>query len=196
MSEIIFPSEKNELNIVIGPMFSGKTTLIINKFNELYKTINDEKSEDSYVVVNHTIDIRYDNNKICSHDGIKIDSITTNKLELIYEKLEKSKYIFIDEAQFYDDLYTTIKKLLFDKKSKNGKIIWIAGLDGDFKQEPFAKSKLLDLIPYSSRTIKLTASCYICKTMAPFSKRLLASNDVILVGGSDKYQPVCINHLV
>ena len=78
---------------------------------------------------------------------------------------------------------------------KNKKQIYIGGLDGDYKQEPFKMSRLFDLIPYATTVTKLTAKCVECNDIAPFTKRIIKSNQQILVGGSDSYKPVCLNHL-
>ena len=191
---------KIELHLVMGPMFAGKTTHLINKVNEL---IQNGVSMQEILLVNHSSDSRYDNNKICSHDGRKIDSESlTNLYELDMEKpnycYDEKKYLLIDEAQFFTDLYETVLNIMKSRKSiKKGLTIWIFGLDGDFQQKPFQNySRLLELIPYASSITKLLAKCYICNSPAPFSKRLVSSNSQILVGGTNIYQPSCFNHLI
>ena len=134
--------------------------------------------------------------------NIPIDDTTTN----ITNKYSHIKHILIDEGQFFDDLFIAIKTLILseygnNKKQNNTqdkqdkKYIYICGLDGDFKQEPFDNSRILDLIPYTTQLIKLNARCYICNKTAPYTKRIINCNDTILVGGADMYQPSCITHL-
>ena len=118
---------------------------------------------------------------------INIDSIDSNNNIDITNK----KYIFIDEGQFFTDLYRTVKTLLIKYK----KTIYIGGLDGDYKQNPFYVSRLFDLIPYATTVTKLTSKCVECNEIAPFTKRIIHSEHQILVGGSDSYKPVCLNHL-
>jgi thymidine kinase len=190
---------KIELHLVIGPMFAGKTTYLINKVNELVQNgipMND------ILLVNHSSDSRYDTNKICSHDGNKIDSESTNYLyQLNMHQTNHcytdKKYLFIDESQFFTDLYESVLNIMKIRRiSKNDLIIWIFGLDGDFQQKPFNNnSRLLELIPYASSITKLQARCYICNTPASFSKRLVSSDTQILVGGTNIYQPSCFVHL-
>lgn len=185
----------SELHIILGPMFAGKSTYIINKFNDL--AINKQIKNETILLINHSSDSRYDTNKICNHNGIKIDCKTASNLSELFNNIQNTTtwdnihYILIDESQFFNDLYDVVKTLL----QMPNKQIYIAGLDGDFKQEPFHNSKILNLIPYATSVTKLTAKCYICNHIAPFSKRLTNINQTILIGGSETYQPACINHL-
>ena len=186
----------SQLHIILGPMFSGKSTYLINKINNLLATQNIQTGD--ILVINHSSDTRYDIDKICSHDGIKIDCKSFQNLNDTYNTLLESstwdnlKYIFIDESQFFNDLYEFVKTTLIT----SNKQIYIAGLDGDFKQEPFKNSKILDLIPWATTITKLNAKCYICNNIAPYTKRICNNtNQTILIGGSETYQPVCIKHL-
>jgi thymidine kinase len=178
-------------------MFAGKTTYIINEINNT-NMANKKQSNCNILTFNHYTDTRYANERICSHDNVEFPCVAINEIKkikpLINNLRNKSTdriYIFIDECQFFDDLYEEIINIM---KMENISI-YLAGLDGDFKQQPFKTSKLLDLIPYASKVLKLTAKCYKCDKKAPFSKRLIASNETILVGGADMYQPCCYFHL-
>ena len=189
-------TSQSQLHIILGPMFAGKSTYLINKINDLLTTQTIQVGE--LITINHSSDSRYDIDKICSHDGFKIDCKTFNNLNDAYNTLietdawDKIKVIFIDESQFFNDLYNFVKTTLIT----TNKQIYIAGLDGDFKQESFKNSKILDLIPWATSITKLNSKCYICQNTAPYTKRLTnISNQTILVGGSETYQPVCINHL-
>jgi len=197
------------LHIVLGPMFAGKSTNLINTINSLMDNIIYEEDKvkflkEQILIINHSIDNRYSNkSEICTHDYIKMPCISLNKLEDIFTDINnnnnnnnnidinKIKYIFIDEGQFFSDLYASVKKLLIIYKKK----IYISCLDGDYKQEPFYESRLFDLLPYATSVRKLTAKCSECNDIAPFTKRLINSGEQILVGGSDSYKPVCLNHL-
>ena len=215
--------------MILGPMFAGKTTFLINKVNELLLS---GVKQDEILLINHASDIRYAKNNICSHNGNKISSNSIINISDIFQlfNLEypisnypeyietKIKYIFIDEGQFFNDLYKSIKQLLLNsnkinKNNKNNQSniqIYICGLDGDFMQNPFNNSGILNLIPYSTSILKLNATCKICNNNAPFTKLItknnlpkndLPKNDLpnnnknILVGGSDIYQSVCLTHL-
>lgn len=188
-----------ELHLVMGPMFAGKTTYLINKVNELVKH---GVSIDNILLVNHSSDSRYDIGKICSHDGLVIDSYSMENLYQLdmtatNDCFLNKKYLFIDEGQFFTDLYETVLNIMkLFKKEKRNLIIYLFGLDGDFQQKPFNNgSRLLELIPYCNSITKLQSKCYICNSHAPFSKRLISSNLQILVGGHNMYQPSCFEHL-
>lgn len=182
----------SELNITFGPMFAGKTTYLINTIKSLLDNSNTNLEE--ILIINHSSDDRYSNNSICTHDNKKMPSLSLMKLEDIFNSsidISNKKYIFIDECQFFCDLYESVKTLLFKYKTK----IYLVGLDGDYKQEPFYSSHLFDLIPYANTVTKLTAKCSECNETAPFTKRIICSDEKFLVGGSDSYKPVCLNHL-
>jgi len=183
-----------QLRLILGPMFAGKSSSLINITNTL---IEQGINKNQILLINHGSDKRYNNDShICTHDGKKMESIAlTNMMDIFNnEKIDinKIKCVFIDEGQFFNDLYEVVKLLLLTHK----KYIYICGLDGDFEQKPFNDSRLLDLIPYASRILKLTAKCYKCNEDAPFTKRIINSTEKILVGGAEDYQPVCLEHLV
>jgi len=185
----------SSLHIVLGPMFAGKTTYLINTATNL---INNGVSINNILVINHVFDTRYSNeSQITTHDDKSMKSLSLQNLSTLYElfeteiNIETIKYIFIDEGQFFSDLYLVFKNLLLTQNIN----IYIGGLDGDYKQEPFYESRILDLIPLATSLHKINAKCSICNSNAPFTKRLSTSSDKILIGGSDTYQPVCLNHL-
>jgi thymidine kinase len=180
-----------ELHLILGPMFAGKSTFLINKATDL---LNSGINISEILLINHSSDARYDTNKICSHDGNKISALSLHNLQTldIPIKYKNIKYIFIDEGQFFNDLYESVRRLL---RTKNNLQIFICGLDGDYKQEPFTNSRILDLIPYATNITKLNAKCSYCGNTAPFTKRITNSSETILVGGADDYKPVCLLHL-
>ena len=205
------------LNIIFGPMFAGKSTYLINTIQSLIdnRISSEDKNKilEEILIINHSSDKRYSNySEICTHDNKKMPCVSLNYLDEIFIDnsdsidnidninngysinnidINKKKYIFIDEGQFFNDLYESVKILLLQYK----KTIYIGGLDGDYKQEPFYNSRMIDLIPYATTVTKLTAKCVDCNENAPFTKRLIYSGEQILVGGSDSYKPVCLNHL-
>ena len=173
------------LEIIIGPMFSGKSTEIIRRIRLL------QKIDKKIIVVKPIIDNRYTSDKITSHNYESVDCVVINNLADIDQSIIKTHdTIVIDEGQFFDDLVDTVE---FWLKSFNINII-VAGLDGDFQQKPIGK--ILNLIPLSNKCIKLNSLCNMCKdgTEAPFSFRLVQSKEAVLVGGSDKYMPLCRTH--
>jgi thymidine kinase len=170
-----------ELHLIIGCMYSGKST-------ELLRIINNYRIlEEPVLAISHVIDNRYGNCEIISHDNKSFPCIQTGQL---YDMdIDKYKIIIIEEAQFFDDLTIFVKRALTANK-----IIYVAGLDGDFKQQPFGD--ILQLIPLCNTIKKLQALCIICKdgTKADFTKRIVNDTNQTLVGSIDTYIPTCRKH--
>lgn len=187
------------LEIILGSMYSGKTSRLV----EIYKQC--KFCSIPVAVINHSIDDRYDNEMLSTHDKVKIPCIKTEKLFDIWDdyislednqniprindkfKLGTSEVILINEGQFFSDLEEFVRVLL-----KNGKKIYVCGLDGDFERKKFGQ--ILDLIPLCDKVTKLTSLCSICKngTSGIFSKRITLEKAQTVVG-SDNYIPVCRN---
>ena len=167
------------LELFIGPMFSGKTSRLV----DIYKQC--QFCNIPVAVINHSIDTRYHDTMLSTHDKVMIPCIKTNCITDILDILTNSQVIIINEGQFFDDLYTTVVSLL-----SQGKKIYVGGLDGDFERKKFGQ--ILDLIPMCDKITKLTSLCSICKNGTPgiFSKRLTPETEQTIVG-SDIYIPVC-----
>ena len=175
-----------KLKIIMGPMFSGKST-------ELIRLIRREKViTDNILVIKPIIDNRYSSDHICSHDYDKVKCITTENLNSVknLSEWEKAEVIFIDEAQFFTGLYNFVLENL----EQFNKSIIVVGLDGDYKRKPFGE--ILQLIPIADNVTKLTSYCNFCKdgTNGIFTLRLNNSQNQELVGGSEIYKSVCRNH--
>lgn len=167
------------LELIIGPMFSGKTSKLL----EIYKQC--VFCHISVVAINHSLDKRYDETMLSTHDKIMIPCLQADKLRNIFHELEEVDVILINEGQFFQDLKEVVTDLL-----KMNKKIYIAGLDGDFERKKFGE--ILDLIPLCDKVTKLTSLCSQCKngTCAIFSMRLSTEKQQTLVG-SNNYIPVC-----
>lgn len=164
----------SELHIILGPMFSGKTTRLI----ELSKKYSNP------LVINHALDVRYHATDLSSHDGIHTPCIQAHQLQDIAKLvISAADAIFVNEAQFFPDLLPVIKEWLSAYK----KPIYVCGLDGDFRQQPFGD--LLNIIPLCDTVVKLRAKC-LCGSPAIFTHRLSADKEQTLIG-SDIYEPYC-----
>ena len=179
------------LELIIGPMFCGKTSKLL----EIYKQC--KFCNIPVTIINHSIDKRYHETMVSTHDKIMAPCIQANKLSEIwlndnqlvdndsYNLLKKSDVILINEGQFFSDLYEVVVDML----NKN-KRVYICGLDGDFERKKFGS--VLDLIPLCDKVTKLTSLCSLCKDGTPgiFSMRLTNEREQTVVG-SDNYIPVC-----
>jgi thymidine kinase len=179
MSSLNKNNECGYLEIFIGPMFSGKTSKLI----ELYKQYS--FCNIPLAVINHSSDTRYDDTMLSTHDKIMIPCIQTPTLTLVTNDMDNVDVILINEGQFFEDLYDFVLEML-----KLNKKIYVSGLDGDFKREKFGK--ILDLIPMCDKVTKMTSLCSLCKNGTPglFSMRLTNEKEQMLIGSSN-YIPVC-----
>lgn len=168
------------LEIVLGPMFSGKTSRLIETYSK-YKLCGI-----SALIINSELDTRYDdyNMYVVAHSGIKADCIRTDKLLSI--DCANYSAIFINECQFFTDLKEFVVQLL-----QMNKQVYLYGLDGDSNCNKFGQT--LDLIPLCDKVEKITSMCLQCKNGAPaiFSHKITNDIDQICIGGQDKYIPVC-----
>jgi len=186
------------LEIIIGPMFSGKTSRLVDIYKQCKFCFI------PVVVINHVADNRYHESLLSTHDNINIPCIKTDKLLSVWrEKLDlenknevipimensfkvvNSDVILINEGQFFPDLKEFVEILL-----KNNKQVYVCGLDGDFERNKFGQ--ILDIIPLCDKINKLTSLCALCKngTKGIFSARLTTEKEQMVVG-ADNYIPVC-----
>ena len=178
------------LHIIIGPMFSGKSTYLINQINNLkiYKK--------NILIINSSKDTRVYNDAIKTHNDLKYEAQKVDELtEFLIQDIIKSKYdtVCIDEAQFFNNLIHFVTKLL----NHNIHIV-VAGLNGDTNQEKFGY--ILDLIPLANKITKLSGICTICNDGTPGDftsiKSYIEKNNQIQVGDHNIYMCVCRKHII
>ena len=170
------------LEIICGCMFSGKTTEILKIYKKL-TSINK-----CVLKINSSLDDRYSNNNISTHDNNKIECISLkNLIDVPKEIYNDSEYIIIDECQFFDDLYNFVTNAV----DNNNKHVIIIVLNGDSNRNNFGE--LYRLYPHADNIKMLKAFCSICRdgTDAIFSKKLNKNDEIIEIGEKDKYIPVC-----
>jgi len=189
--------ETGYLELFIGPMFSGKTSKLL----EIYKQCT--FCNIPVAVINHSADTRYHDTMLSSHDKVMIPCMQTINLRRVWNnqnieqpfddlsaqhiKLRCAKVILINEGQFFEDLLPCVQDMLKEKKT-----VYIGGLDGDFERKKFGD--ILDLIPLCDKVTKLTSLCSVCRNGTPglFSKRITEEKQQMLIGSSN-YVPVCRN---
>lgn len=197
----------NTLDLIIGPMFSGKTTRLLEVLNKVNQENKKNKEENILFIIKPDIDNRYEDSKevnhIISHDGfrsechvvgnllkfkIKIDS----KVRELKTDENKLIWIIIDEGQFFNDLKMFCEDILSNHSDNIKYKIVISGLDGDFKKEPIGE--ILSLIPISDSVTKLNGKCSYCDSPSIMSKRICNEKSQVLIGGNDMYKPTCRIH--
>lgn len=184
-------SKKGKIEVIVGPMFAGKT-------EELIRRVKRAKIANQNVLVfKHTIDNRYSNKgEVVSHNGEKYQCILVDSSGKITEHMENNiniDIIAIDEAQFFDKFLPVVVNDLANK----GIRVICSGLDMDFKKEPFLNMAIL--LALADEVTKLKAVCFSCKEDANYTQRLVNgkpakySDPIIVVGGKESYEARCRN---
>ncbi len=158
-------------------MFSGKTEELIRRIRRA------EYAKQKVLVFKPAIDNRYDANNIVSHSQMQAPSIPINSPSEIYSYLQEDiKIVAIDEAQFFDESIVGICNDLADQ----GYRVIVAGLDQDYKGEPFASMpQLLAIAEYVTKNL---AICMICGNPANRTQRTIHKDEQILVGSTEAYE--------
>lgn len=185
--------QKGSLNLIIGCMFSGKSTELI-RVCDRYQTIGkrvlyinsykDTRSREAFGMYKN-----FHLGHLTTHQNKSIQCIKVHSLNDLLENkdiINDWDVFGIDEGQFFDDL-----QALIDLVNTYNKIVIVAGLDGDFQQNKFGN--IIDLIPQCDNVQKLHALCKNCNdgTPAMFSKRIKQYDNQEMVGGQNEYIAVC-----
>ena len=177
------------VEVICGSMFSGKTDELIRRL--IRATIAKQKVQ----VFKPAIDVRYAVEKVTSHAGANYDAIPVEKAADIRNKLDSdTTVVAIDEAQFMDAEVVTIARELADK----GIRVLVAGLDQDFRGEPFGPMPAL--MSLAEHVDKLHAICMVCGDDASRTQRLVNGkparydDPVVIVGASELYEARCRRH--
>ncbi|XP_064643080.1 thymidine kinase, cytosolic-like [Lineus longissimus] len=176
--DIIPTGKKGQIQIIFGPMFSGKSTELIRRMKR-YQIAKYE-----CLVIKYAKDTRYDQDGVATHDKQVLKAVGANELSEIKEEARKAEVIGIDEGQFFPDIV-----LFCEKMADRGKIVIVAALDGTYQRKGFGQ--ILNLVPLAESIVKLTAVCMICFKEASFTKRTSVEEEVEVIGGEDKYLAVC-----
>ena len=177
-----------QLTLIYGPMFSGKTTKLIELYNVSVSNYGQEKC----IAFNYKLDTRYGMNLIITHDGKKIDCISIIDIddfitnEITRPLILNAQYIFINEAQFF----TNIDKLVLHLHNELKKDVILCGIDLDYKREQFGS--MMNLVSSATKVYALKGVCKLCKGASEFSHRTVANSLQILIGYS-QYIPLCEN---
>ena len=174
------------LELIYGCMFSGKTSKLIDRYNEL-------KDKHKCLAVNYIFDKRYTNgNKIVSHNKVSIDCVCIQYLDELtsdlnnLDKFNEAEYILINEAQFFKGLKSWV---LYVKNTLKKNVI-LCGLDLDYKREKFGE--MMDLTNFASKTFKMFGTCNKCNNASLYTHRLVTNDNQVLIGSSE-YIPLCEN---
>lgn len=177
------------IEVITGSMFCGKTEELIRRLRRA--TIAQQKVQ----VFKPTIDNRYAEQKVTSHAGHNFDALSLSSASEIMNKINsETTVVAIDEAQFFDDEIIPISQSLADR----GIRVIIAGLDTDFRGEPFGPMPIL--MSKAEKVDKLHAICVVCGEDASRTQRLVDGkparydDPIVIVGAAELYEARCREH--
>ena len=167
------------IEVICGSMFSGMTEEHIRRMKRA------QFAKQKVAIYKPCIDVRYSEDKVVSHDA---HSNPSNPIDSPAKKLEHSKdveVVGIDEAQFFDESIVEVVQTLANK----GVRVIIAGLDTDFLGKPFGPMPALMAVAEDIQ--KVHAICVKCGSPAQHSHRLSKSDQLVVLGETDIYEPLC-----
>lgn len=167
------------IEVVCGSMFSGKTEELIRRLKRA------EFAKLKVEIFKPSVDIRYDENDVISHQGTTIRSTPVPASQNILLLANDVDVIGIDEAQFFDEQLPMVCEQL----ANSGIRVIIAGLDMDFSGKPFGP--IPALLAKAEYVTKVHAICMTCGDLAQFSHRKIANKNLVLLGEVDEYEPLC-----
>ena len=168
------------IEVVCGPMFSGKSEELIRRLRRA------EIARQRVQIFKPMIDQRYSSDHIVSHNDLRIHSDCVTTAAEVQAKIDvRTEVIGIDEAQFLGEALIEIVVRLADM----GKRIIIAGLDTDYLGRPF--HPMPELLAVADEITKTLAICMQCGNPAKHTQRLVASQDLIVVGAEGMYEARC-----
>ncbi|ALC88688.1 thymidine kinase [Bacillus sp. FJAT-18017] len=177
------------VEVICGSMFSGKSEELIRRVRRA------QFAKQKIAVFKPKIDNRYSEESVVSHNGSSFIAMPIAHSTAIFDYIDvETDLIAIDEVQFFDEEIVNVIQHL----ANSGYRVIAAGLDQDFRGEPFGK--MPELMAIAELVTKLQAVCAVCGSPASRTQRLIdgrpASYDdpVILVGASEAYEPRCRHH--
>ncbi len=172
-------ARRGSVEIITGSMFSGKTEELIRRLRRArYAGLKVE-------IFKPSLDTRYSDVHVVSHDERTIKSTPVDNASSIMLLAGDVDVVGIDEAQFFDNSVIETCNYLADK----GVRVIVAGLDMDFSGKPFGPIPALMAI--AEYVTKVHAICMRCGSLAQYSYRKAAGDQVVLLGEKDKYEPLC-----
>ena len=178
-SQIDHNIQQGSIEVICGSMFSGKTEELLRRLKRA------EFAKLKTAVFKPQVDVRYDNEKVVSHDSNIILSTPVNSPSEILNLVNNIKVVAIDEAQFFNEDLVAVCNMLANK----GKRVIIAGLDMDFLGKPFGV--MPQLLAIAEHITKVHAICIDCGNIANHSFRLTKNQELVQLGQGDEYKPLC-----
>ncbi|TVQ82990.1 MAG: thymidine kinase [Bacteroidetes bacterium] len=167
------------IEVICGSMFSGKTEELIRRLKRA------KIARQQVEIFKPAIDLRYDEEKVVSHDANEIMSTPVPSSSNILLLANNVDVVGIDEAQFFDAELPNVCSQL----ANQGIRVIVAGLDMDFKGKPFGP--IPNLLAVAEYITKVHAICVKCGSLAHFSHRTIVSEKLVVLGEKESYEPLC-----
>lgn len=172
-------ARRGRIEVICGSMFSGKTEELIRRLKRA------KFARQKVEIFKPAIDTRYSQEEVVSHEGNHILSTPIEASASILLLATDVDVVGIDEAQFFDDELPAVCNELV----KRGTRVIIAGLDMDFKCQPFGP--MPSLMALADEVTKVHAICVRCGNLAYVSHRTVANDKLVLLGEKMEYEPLC-----
>ncbi|MCB0400826.1 MAG: thymidine kinase [Flavobacteriales bacterium] len=172
---------KGWIEVICGSMFSGKTEELIRRMKRA------QFAKQNVEIFKPEVDTRYDEEKVVSHDANEIHSTPVPSSSNIPILANNVDVVGIDEAQFFDDGLIAVCNQL----ANNGVRVIVAGLDMDFKGNPFGP--MPGIMACAEYVTKVHAICVRCGELANHSHRITDNDTLVHLGETDAYEPLCRN---
>ena len=177
---VVQPKGTGWIEVICGPMFSGKTEELIRRLRRA------EIARQKVQVFKPAIDDRYSITAIVSHNSKSADALAVRSASEILRRLhDDTEVVAVDEAQFYTAEIVGV----VDDIARTGRRVIVAGLDTDYRGVPFEPMPALMAI--AEYVDKLLAICVHCGNPANRSQRLTGSRERVEVGAGDRYEASC-----
>ena len=173
------PKNTGWIEVICGPMFSGKTEELIRRL------VRAQIAKQRVAIFKPSTDDRFANDYIVSHNQRKIQSIQVQQTNKILDYQDKADVFGIDEAQFFDTSIVQICRSL----ANSGKRVVVAGLEKDYLAQSFGS--MPDLLVDAEYITKVNAICMKCGDPANYSHRISTEKKQVVVGETDKYEALC-----
>lgn len=170
---------KGWIEVICGSMFSGKTEELIRRLKRA------QYAKQKVEIFKPAIDVRYDEEKVISHDSNEVSSTPVPTSANILLLANDVDVIGIDEAQFFDNELPAVCGALANR----GIRVIVAGLDMDYLGNPFGP--IPNLMATAEFVSKVHAICVTCGDLAIHSNRIVASKDLVHLGEQDEYEALC-----
>lgn len=172
-------AQRGWIEVICGSMFSGKTEELIRRMKRA------QFAKQKVEIFKPAIDNRYHESKVVSHDAREIHSTPVGSSADILKLIDTIEVVGIDETQFFDDGIVDVCNQLANK----GIRVIVAGLDMDYLGKPFGPVPAI--MATAEFVTKVHAICVNCGALANQSYRKVPSADLILVGETESYEPLC-----